>query len=179
MTTASAAAPSSRPTKPIRSPVVNLTLTLPSTLASDSLIASRCGASFGLLEHHGRVDVLDRPALGAHALEHGAQQRHRVGVAPQLVGVGEVLADVAEPGGAEQRVDDRVGEDVGVGVARQPAVARNLDPAQDQRPAGLEAVGVDADAGAHQPIGSSRRVRPSNTDSSVTPTGSSSSSAWS
>ena len=38
MATASAAAPSSRPTKPIFSPVVNFTFTLPSTLASDGWV---------------------------------------------------------------------------------------------------------------------------------------------
>ena len=163
--------------KPSFSPVVNFTLTLPTTLASDSRMASRWGASFGPLEHHRGVHVPDRPALGGDALDDVAQQRHRVGVAPQLVGVGEVLADVAEPGRAEQGVDDRVGEDVGVGVACEAALAGDLDPAQDQPAAVLEAVGVDADAGPHQPTGSSRRRRPSNTQISLTPTCSSSSSA--
>ena len=157
---------------------MNFTLTLPSTLASDSRIASRCGASFGALEHHGDVDVVDDPAGGRHVLQHGAQQRHRVGVAPQLVGVGEVLADVAEPGRAEQRVDDRVGQHVGVRVPRETSLAGDLDAAEDQRPAVGEAVGVDADAAAHRhPIGSSRRSRPSKTHSSLTPTCSSSATA--
>ena len=74
------------------------------------------------------------------------QQLHRVGVAPALVRVREVLADVAEAGGAEQRVDDRVGQDVGVGVARQAALGRDLDAAQDQLAPLLEAVRVVADA---------------------------------
>ena len=118
-----------------------------------------------------------QPAPG-YLGEHRAQQVHGVGVAPPLVGVGEVLADVAEAGRAEQRVDDRVGQDVGVGVALEAELARDLDAAEDQRPPGGEAVGVDADAGPQrQPIGSSRRLRPSNTHSSPIPTCSSSSSA--
>ena len=175
--TARAAAPSSRPTKPIFSPVVNLTFTLPSTLASDSRIASRCGASFGRSSTTVASTWSTAQPSAVDVLQHGPQQRHRVGVAPQLVGVGEVLADVAQPGRAEQRVDDRVGEHVGVRVPGEAALARDLDPAEDQRAAVREAMGVDADAGAHQPIGSSRRWRPSNTQSSPTPTCSSSSTA--
>ena len=39
-----------------------------------------------------------------------------------LVAVGEVHADVAEPGGAEQGIGHRVGEDVGIGVAVEAAL---------------------------------------------------------
>ena len=64
-------------------------------------------------------------------------------------------------GGAEQRVDHRVREDVGVGVAGQALLVRDVDAAEDQRPAGGERVRVDAEAGAdHQPIGSIRRSPP-------------------
>ena len=73
------------------------------------------------------------------------------------------------PGRAEQRVDDRVGEHVGVGVAGQAAVVLDAHAAEDQRPPLGEAVRVLADAGrdAHDaPIGSSRRSRPSKTQSS-------------
>ena len=92
-----------------------------------------------------------------------------------------MLADVAEPGGAEQRVDDRVGQSVGVGVSVEAELVRNFDAAEDQLAAGHEAVGVIADAGERHrsaaPIGSSRRARRSNTHSSLTPRRSSSSSA--
>ena len=57
-----------------------------------------------------------------------AQQLDRVGAAPARVGVGEVLADVAEPGRAEQRVGDRVGDDVGVAVAARPRPPANATP---------------------------------------------------
>ena len=57
-------------------------------------------------QHYPDTDELwrdaDSMALLRTTLEHGAQQRHRVGVAPQLVGVGEVLANVPQPGRAEQ-----------------------------------------------------------------------------
>jgi hypothetical protein len=70
-----------------------------------------------------------------------------------------------------------VREDVGVGVTREPALAGDLDAAEDQPPPLLEAMRVDPDPGAHQPTGSSRRCRPSNTQISLTPVCSSSSSA--
>ena len=50
------------------------------------------------------------------------------------IGVGEVLADVAEPGGAEQGVGDGVGDGVGVAVAVQAAFAFEHDAAEHQRP---------------------------------------------
>ena len=110
----------------------------------------------------------------------GAQQQHRVGVAVLLVGVGEVLADVAHRGGAEQRVDDRMGQHVGVGVAVEAELVRDGDPAEDERAPGHEPVRVPADArDAGHPIGSRRRSRRAKTASSLTPSSPRSSSAWS
>ena len=64
-------------------------------------------------------------------------------------------------GGAEQRVDDRVREHVGVGVAGEALLVRDVDAAEDQRAARREGVRVDAEAGAdHHPIGSIRRCAP-------------------
>ncbi len=74
----------------------------------------------------------DRPAVILQEGRHLAEQRQAVGVAPALVGVGEVLPDVAEAGCAQQRVDDRVGQDVSVGVAGQPQLGLDLDPAEHQ-----------------------------------------------
>src|SRR6266568_2747104 len=61
------------------------------------------------------------------------------------IGVGEVAAEVAEAGGAEDRVADRVRADVRVGVAEE-AVALELDAAEDEAPPGREPVRVVADA---------------------------------
>ena len=152
--TASAAAPSSRPTNPIPSPRVAFTLTcsgaIPIAPASTSRICSRAGASLRALEHHGRVDVHHRqPAAREQHRHRRAQQLDRVGVAIALVGVGELMADVGQPGRAEQRVDDRVREHVGVGVAGEAALADELDAAEHQSPAGGERMAVVADAGLH------------------------------
>ena len=49
-----------------------------------------------------------------------------------LVAAGEVRADVAEGGGAEQRVDQGVRQRVAVGVPGEAALALEDDAAQDQ-----------------------------------------------
>ena len=66
------------------------------------------------------------------------------------------------PGGAEEGVDDGVGQDVGVGVAGEPAVVGHVDAAEDEPPAGREAVAVPADAGRRR----AHRERPSRPTSS-------------
>ena len=122
------------------------------------------------LQQHGGVDVADGQAGRRERRDDVAQQPERVGVLPLRLGVGEVRADVAQACGAEQRVDHRVREHVGVGVAGEPLLVGHLDAAEDQPPPGREAVGVDPEPGAdHQPSGSIRRVRPSNTQISCTP----------
>ena len=80
-------------------------------------ISARCGASFGASQTTEQSTLpIVQPAAAHHAGD-WREQHERVGARPLRVGVGEVLADVAEPGGAEQRVGDGVGDDVGVAVA--------------------------------------------------------------
>ena len=74
-------------------------------------------------------------------------------------------ADVVHAGGAEQRVAERVADDVGVGVALEAVRVRDLDAAEHERQA-------RAPGGARrrpcrrgaQPSGTSRRSRPRNTE---------------
>src|SRR6188474_3873191 len=51
---------------------------------------------------------------GVDGADRGPQQVDRIGIPPALVVVGEERADIAHARGAEQGVDHRVGEDVGV-----------------------------------------------------------------
>ena len=148
------------------SPVLALTLTrrarAPSAAASARGSRRGAGASFGRSMTTRAVDVDDRRSRASR--EHRddlAQQLDRVGVAPALVGVGEVLADVAEAGGAEQRVDHRVGEHVGVGVPVEAALVRDLDAAEHQ-PAARRRGGASRSRcrRARSRAGSSRRSAP-------------------
>ena len=78
---------------------------------------------------------------------------------------GEERADVAEVGGAEDRVDQRVRDHVAVGVAGEAARLVERDAAEDERHALLERVRVDADADAELLIRAApgARSRPSKT----------------
>ena len=150
-TTACAAAPSPRPAKPRPSPVVPRTETCsaraPHRRGQRARIASTCGARLRRGEHDHAVGVDEPPAEGGDALVGLPQQverRARRG----LVGVREGAADVAQRQRAERRVDQGVADDVGVGVAVQPARVRDLDAAQHQRAPGHQAVGVEGDADA-------------------------------
>ena len=65
---------------------------------------------------------------------------------PALVPGGKERADVAEPGRAEQGVDERVGDHVAVGVAGEATRVLDLDAAEDERDALLERMRVEAEA---------------------------------
>ena len=86
-------------------------------------------------------------ALGAEQLGGMGEEQVRRRALPLRVGRREMLADVAEPGRAEQRVGDRVEDDVGIAVAGESARVGNRDAAEHHRAVAGEAVDVEADAG--------------------------------
>src|SRR5262249_15270231 len=73
----------------------------------------------------------------------------RVGARPTLIGVRKVLADVAQAGGAEQGIGDRVRDHVGVAVAGETALVGKLASAEDQSPRPVVREPVDVEALAH------------------------------
>ena len=75
------------------------------------------GEHLGLLGYDGHVDVGDGVTLFGHELHAAAEQGARVGPFPFRVGVGEMIADIAQGGGAEDGVGQGVEGNVGVGVA--------------------------------------------------------------
>src|SRR5262245_4036012 len=152
------------------------------------------GRNVGLLADHSHVDVLD----GARKLpESDTEEVDRVRVAPLPLVGWEQLPEVPEAAGAEQGVDHRVREHVGVRVAREAALVLDFGAAEDQRLALLEpmAVVADADPERHQlassepetsaaspparPSGASRRCRPSEVQIRSMPSASRNSIAWS
>ena len=127
--TAKHATPSDRPSAPRPSARLPLTVTGAPTAAGQALadgVSPR--RQLRRLEHDRAVDVLGRPPGGPHVGDRPAQQADRVGARQRGVGVGEVLADVAQAGRAEQGVGDRVGDDVGVAVARPGPARRGTRP---------------------------------------------------
>ncbi len=71
----------------------------------------------GRLRDHGAVHIADRPALRQHALARLPQQFARICALVARVCIGEMLADVAQPGRAQQSVGDGVQQHVGIGMA--------------------------------------------------------------
>ena len=58
------------------------------------------------------------------------------------VAVGKMLADVAKPQRAQQRIGDRVDDDITIGMGNGADVGRHDDPAEDELAAWFEAVDV-------------------------------------
>ena len=130
------------------SPVVALTLTplgaRPSARARRLAHRVAVRRELRALHHDRAVDVLDREAALARPARRpraAARSSRRPRSADRCPGsAGRCRRGAAAP---EQRVDDRVGEHVGVGVAGEAALVRDLDAAEDQRAAGRERVRVD------------------------------------
>ena len=121
-------------------------------------MAGRCGASLGASSTTAHVHVADLPACARHSATTGPAApccRPR----PRLGRVGEVVAQVAEAGRAEQGVGDGVGDHVGVAVAGQAAVPRGDTPPRTSAPSRLVAERMDVEA-QPDPRWASRRDRP-------------------
>ena len=111
-------------------------------------------------QHTVRVD--QTPAGLANLPVGIAQQVERVGATEGGIARGKQRADVAEPGGAEDGVDQRVREHVAVRMAGEPPRVIEGDTTEHERHPGLQGVSVDADADpvAHR-ITSASPSRPS------------------
>src|SRR5439155_16865295 len=102
-----------------------------------------------LLGDHGDVRAHEAEA-GLGDLPIGlAQKGDRIGVLPASVGGGKQRADVPQPRGAQNRVGERMGHRVGVGMARKTLGMWDFHSSEDQLAAVGEAVRVVADADAH------------------------------
>ena len=121
---------------------------MPSAPATDAPHRVDMIADLRRLEDDGHVDVADLEPAVVHQRDDATQQIEAVRVLPPRIGVGKMAADVAEAGGAENRVGQRVADDVGVGVAERAALGRDGHTAQHQRPAGDEAMKIVAGTGA-------------------------------
>ena len=148
--TAKQAIPSPRPSAPSCSARRPLTVTgAPAASDSRACIASRIGASLGSSQTTEQSTLPTSPALGRHVRRHTAQQLDRVGAGDVRIGVGEPLPDVAQPRGAEQRLDDGVGDGVAVAVADEPR--KPVEPAatEHQRPVRIVAEAMDVEPLPH------------------------------
>ena len=145
--TACAARPSPRPVKPRRSVVVARTLTrptsTPSAPASRSHISSRRPRRSAAPRRRGRSRRSRAPSPPRAPRGRPLQRRSSEDAPRYCSSSGrEERADVAEVRGAEDRVDERVRDDVAVGVAGQTARILDRHAAEHERHALLERVRV-------------------------------------
>ena len=109
------------------------------------------GAEARAVADHLDRDVADREARGPHAGSGLGEQRDPGRASPRRVGRAELAAEVAEPGGGQQRVARGVRGDVAVGVTLEAVVLVGPGQAGElHRDARREAVDVDADPDAGQ-----------------------------
>src|SRR5205085_1244509 len=105
----------------------NAFVTSPWRLYSGHTSSLACAALFA---HEHAVGVHERPAGFAHLPVGLAEQLDAVRTAKPLVARRKQRADVAEARGAQDRVEERVGEHVTVGMARKAARVVEPDAAE-------------------------------------------------
>ena len=108
------------------------------------------GSQLRLLAEDGGIDVLDLPAVLPDDAGHMAGQHQAVSPGIFGVGIREVLPDVAQSRCAQHSVHDGVGQHVGVGMAQQALLIRDLHTAQDQLAALHETMNIITMTNAHR-----------------------------
>ena len=102
-------------------------------------------------------------AAGANEIRGVAQEDGRTRAPFHCASDGGKCSPISpRPGRAEQRIGDRVEDDVGVAVPGEPAGMGDGDPAEHHRALAGEGVDVEAEAGARDQPGGEQRlgVRP-------------------
>ena len=77
-------------------------------------------SQFRPLHNNGRIHVSHIPAGIGHLLNDLFQQFQAVRTLPLRIGIGEKSSDISELCRPEKRVDNRVGEDVRIGITVEP-----------------------------------------------------------
>ena len=106
-------------------------------------------AELGSLENHNDIDVLDSQSVLIEELARVLQKEQAVGALPLGIGVGEMLADVAESRGAKESVAEGVGDHITIRMANRPLVEGHVYAADDELATIGKAVKVVADAAAN------------------------------
>jgi hypothetical protein len=76
------------------------------------------------------------------------QEHEAVRALPLRIGVGEMRANVAEPGGSEECIAQSVGQNITIGMADRAFIEWNLDSPDDQLASFGETVEVVANSAA-------------------------------
>src|ERR1019366_1551937 len=108
------------------------------------LLTNRCSKilKLGALENHRRIHVHDGIANFGGQISSVLQKLQAIGALPARVSIGKVHPDVPQGGRSQQCVRDGMRKYVGIGVSFQAELGRNRYAAQNQRPAGHDAMNV-------------------------------------
>src|SRR5690348_18267795 len=119
-----------------------------------------------LLGDDSAVDVDDAVAHVTDRLDRDGE--HLEAGRPRIFGLAgrEKASDVTESCGAEQRIDDRVREDVRIRIPVKPGRVRNEHPTEHERTARLERMDVVSDSDPHRVAVSCSRISASTTSRS-------------
>ena len=144
---------SPRPMGPTCSPVLALTFTAVSPTRSSrarlARMAGLWGPSLGSWAWMITSQLTARHPARSIRSTTSAKQPRAVQPLPLGIGVGIVLADIAQAGGPQERIGHGMTDHVGVGVTDQPARMLDLESAQDQWPPLDQSMGVVTDPNPH------------------------------
>ena len=99
-------------------------------------------------EDNDGVDVFDAKMFFVEEFAGVLEELKAIGALPLGVGVGKMCPDVAQTRRAEERVAERVGYDIAIGMADGALVKGDFDAADDQLASFGEAMQIVADAAA-------------------------------
>jgi len=107
------------------------------------------GGQPGPLGDDGGVEIADPEAARLRQADHMFKQQHAVDPLVGGVGVGEIAADVAEAESAENRITNRMQQNIRVRMTEQAIFIRDRHAAEDQRPVGNQAMDIKTVADTH------------------------------
>ena len=105
---------------------------------------------FWRLSNDGVVDIADLPAFGVDQAHHMTQQHATVRTFEGRVGVREMLADIAQRRGAEQRITERMQQHVAIRMGQQTKFMWDSHTAQGNKIALSKTVHIIAVANTHK-----------------------------
>jgi len=118
-------------------------------------------AELGFFGDDNSIHVLDCQKLFIEKFARVFEEHQAVRAFPLGIGVGEMRADIAERGGSKQRIANRVGENITIGMTDWTFVEGDDDAADDERTAFGKTVEIVANAASEAHIiGGRCRVSP-------------------
>src|ERR1700682_2911075 len=121
----------------------------PQQLSNPLLYLPAVGPDLRLGENQSRINICDRIYRATNLFEGFLHKDDRICPFPFRVRRREVAADITRGHRAQQRVGQRMEQDVAIRVAGEAFMVRKLHPAYSEGNTFLEFVGIPAEANSH------------------------------